>query len=220
MPRVRDKRIDEKVVWLREKGLTIKQVAEQVGIGTTTVKRILDPGYAARALERSRRIQRRGRCLDCGKKISSNYSRPSKRCHKCAGRYLAEQKRIQDPLMKKRRSRLKKLDSRRDEGCIVTLASRTTGDTRVYHRWGPMPVVLEIICNKATPDQYVASISTYRSIMRDLSSDRLWDPFQVERNALGGIGRLDLLDPRALTRQSDHASAREKRLKDAKLLKH
>jgi hypothetical protein len=109
-----------------------------------------------------------------------------------------------------------KYDFRRNQGCIVTFEHKETGDLRTCHHYGDAEEVLAEICRKARPGEFVASISTIRSIARDIKYNRLRDPFVVEKTLLGRVGRLDLLDPRAIMK--DTARLREKRIKDLEAL--
>lgn len=107
----------------------------------------------------------------------------------------------------------KRKEPPRDDGVIVTFTHRETGEQRVVHRSGPAVEACREVCAKAG-NEYVSSISTPRTIRRDLEQERLYDPFQVERYFLGHVGRLDLLDPRAMLRLADVSDRREKRKRD------
>lgn len=88
----------------------------------------------------------------------------------------------------------------RDDGAIVTI-QHEDGGTTVHHRNGFTDQALRDIVANIPKSSRVASISTPRTILRDLAntprrrgnSRRLTDPYAVERSLLGRIGRLDLL---------------------------
>lgn len=92
----------------------------------------------------------------------------------------------------------------RDTGCIVTVAHED-GGTTVHHRGGHATEALREIIAGLPRTSRVQTVSTPRSILRDLqhqprarsNSRRLTDPYAVERNLLGKIGRLDLLPEEA-----------------------
>lgn len=88
----------------------------------------------------------------------------------------------------------------RDDGCIVTIRHED-GGISVHHRSGPLETALNEILAATPKSSRVLSISTPRTIPRDLlgkprhrgNSRRLLDPYAVERALLGRIGRLDML---------------------------
>lgn len=101
-----------------------------------------------------------------------------------------------------RSARKRKRDRPRDDGCIVT-AIRPDGKTVVLHRPGPTPVALREIIENLPLGSTVQSISTPRTILRDMQSKpRTFggrgrinsnSQFSVERTLLAQIGRADML---------------------------
>jgi hypothetical protein len=93
----------------------------------------------------------------------------------------------------------------RDTGCIVTTMD-ADGDVRVEHRGGEVYAALREITGRLSAGAVVLSISTPRTILRDITggpraygnSTRQVDPHIVERVLLGKLGRLDLMPPNAL----------------------
>lgn len=73
----------ERARLLRARGLSRRQVAEQLGVSVTTLARWLDPSYASRERERSREAKRRRRrpCGRCAAPLS--YDRSGGLCRSC-----------------------------------------------------------------------------------------------------------------------------------------
>lgn len=69
---------------LRERGLTIGQVAIELGVSKNMVWVVTTPGAYEKLLERNKeRARSGGTCVDCGTAISLNYSRRAQRCSEC-----------------------------------------------------------------------------------------------------------------------------------------
>jgi hypothetical protein len=88
----------------------------------------------------------------------------------------------------------------RNDGCIVTIEH--SGRLWSYHRDGKTLEALRLIVAGLPADAVVLSISTPRTIARDLKGPwrrnrGLVDAYAVERHLLGKIERLDLLPSQA-----------------------
>lgn len=128
------------------------------------------------------------------------------RCAKCLGR----------------RDRRGESQPRREMGCIVSaLIPGDPPTPLVRHEPGLTSDALRVICDRLPAGAWVESISTYRTIERDLTgvprslpfggrgadkgganptikeSEPIVDPWSAERQLLARIGRLDLLPARA-----------------------
>jgi hypothetical protein len=129
---------------------------------------------------------------------------------------------LPEPLPPAKRRRLRRRltpDPWRRSGCIVT-ARR---GTRVWtcHRDGKVEEALAEICRTLPEGTEVLSISTWRSILRDLigpprtTGQREIDAYGVERTLLAKVGRLDLLpvaaDPLYDQAQRERKSGRGRR---------
>lgn len=70
---------------LRAEGLTLQAIAERFGVSPTAITFAVVPGAYAAARGRRAEYQRNGgNCVDCGTRLSHNYSRPVRRCKPCA----------------------------------------------------------------------------------------------------------------------------------------
>lgn len=122
-------------------------------------------------------------------------------CDACAGR-VSRHVKIATRREVRRRRRLLYPDPWRRSGCIVTARRGTKIWT--CHRDGKVEDALREICATLPEGTEVVSISTWRSILRDLTGmprmipgNREVDPYSVERTLLAKVGRLDLLPPAA-----------------------
>jgi hypothetical protein len=111
------------------------------------------------------------------------------------------------------RKRAPRHSAARDDGCIVTV-QHPDGNRTVHHQSGPTFEALRQITDGLEPGCVVLSISTPRTILRDLDSrprvlrggrankrkvSPTLDPLGAERTLLAKIGRLDLHPQRQTT---------------------
>lgn len=74
---------------LRKQGMTYKAIAETLGVSVTAVSLACNPRQYAINRQTTSAYQRRGTCVDCGERISSNYSKAILRCRECSALHQA-----------------------------------------------------------------------------------------------------------------------------------
>jgi hypothetical protein len=74
---------------MRKSGMTYPAIAEHFGVSVTAIARVCDSRYRSRMDAAAAAYQRRGVCVDCGTRISSNVSRPVYRCKPCSALHRA-----------------------------------------------------------------------------------------------------------------------------------